>query len=305
MRRFAQIAITALVTWFVVQRAGLSLEEIRTFDVTSWQIRWGWIAASCALLAAGYATTGWLWSLITRDLGGPLLPPAEAIRLFMIANLGRYIPGKVWQIAGLAALARQKGVPGTTAAAAAVLGQGLALAAATVLGLGGIWSLADGAAWRWLVPGGLTVAVVIGLSPPVFRAVSSLWFRVTRTEPPESLESRQAAGWLAIAFANWVMFAVAFWLFVGGLGYDPPIVATATGFAAAYVVGYVFILAPAGIGIRESMLVVFLAPHFGAVAAGAIAAAARLWTTLIEVIPAAVFWGRHVTSAGGTGDIDG
>lgn len=243
--------------------------------------------------------TGWLWSLITRDLGGPLLPPSEAMRLFMIANLGRYVPGKVWQIAGLAALAKQKGVPGATAAAAAVLGHGFALVAATGVGLGGIWTLADGAAWRWIVPVGLVVGLMVGLAPPVFGPVTSLWFRLSKTPPPESLQWNHALRWLLIAFTNWVVFAVAFWLFVSGLGYEAPLIASTTGFAAAYVVGYVFILAPAGIGIREGMLVVFLAPHFGAVAAGAIAAAARLWTTIIEVIPAAVFWGRHVTTVSG------
>lgn len=227
------------------------------------------------------------------------------MRLFMIANLGRYIPGKVWQIAGLAALAKQKGIPGPTAAAAAVLGHGVALVAATAIGLGGIWTVAEGTPWRWAVPVGLAVGVAIGLAPPVFRAATGLWFRVSRTEAPDVLDSRQAVRWLAIAFANWAIFAVAFWLFVEGLGYDAPIVATATGFAAAYVVGYVFILAPAGIGIRESMLVVLLAPHFGAGAAGAIAAAARLWTTIIEVVPAAVFWGRHVATTSGAGDVDG
>jgi len=34
-------------------------------------------------------------------------------------------------------------------------------------------------------------------------------------------------------------------------------------------------------------------------AAGAVAVIARIWTTVVEVIPAAAFWTRHITTADG------
>ena len=73
--------------------------------------------------------------------------------------------------------------------------------------------------------------------------------------------------------------------------------APASAFAAAYVVGYVILFAPAGLGVREGVLVFMLSPHLGAGTAGAVAAIARLWTTLVEIVPAAAFWGRRLTTA--------
>lgn len=248
------------------------------------------------MLLAGFFVTGWLWGRIVEGLGGPRLPPGVAIRLFMIANLGRYVPGKVWQIAGLAALARTRDVPGTTAAAAAILGQGIALASATFVGLGAVWSLADGAGWRWAVPAGLAAGVVLGLLPPVFDALADLWFRFAKTPRPTHLSPAHAFEWLIVGLASWIVYAMAFWMLVRGLGLETALLPTASAFAAAYVLGYVMVFAPAGIGVREGFLVALLSPQVGAAAAGAVAVIARLWTTLIEVLPAAVFWTRHLAT---------
>src|SRR5947199_10307622 len=64
------------------------------------------------------------------------LPFGPAARTWSVANLGRYVPGKVWSVAGLVVLAQQAGVaPGPAAASAFViqavsLGSGVAVVAA-------------------------------------------------------------------------------------------------------------------------------------------------------------------------------
>lgn len=297
--RSAQLVGTILVTWFISTRAGLTIEALRGLDLSTWTLHWPLLVSSSGVLLAGYFMTGYLWGRIVEDLGGPRLPLGVSIRLFMIANMGRYVPGKVWQIAGLAALAKTRGVPGATAVAAAILGQGIALASATFVGLGAAWSLADGAAWRWAVPIGLVGGVVIGLLPPVFDRVSGLWFRLAKTPRPASLRSRDAAGWLVLGLASWTVYAAAFWILVRSVGLEASFLPTGSAFAAAYVLGYVAVFAPAGIGVREGFLVALLSPQTGAAAAGAVAVIARLWTTLIEVIPAAAFWTRHLATAHG------
>jgi hypothetical protein len=67
-------------------------------------------------------------------------------------------------------------------------------------------------------------------------------------------------------------------------------------FAAAYVLGYVMVFAPAGLGPREGFLILFLTPHAGAASAGVVAIVLRIWMTLVEVAAAAVFWLRYVAA---------
>jgi hypothetical protein len=74
-------------------------------------------------------------------------------------------------------------------------------------------------------------------------------------------------------------------------------VPVASAFAAAYVLGYAMIFAPAGLGPREGFLIAFLTPHVGAASAGVIAVVARLWTTVVELLPAGAFWLAHLARA--------
>jgi hypothetical protein len=265
--------------------------------MSAWRMNWGLFAGSCGALLAGYFSTGWLWGRIVADLGGPRLPLSVSVRLFMIANLGRYVPGKVWQIAGLAVLGRSRGVPPATAAAAAVLGQGIALAAALLVGLTAVWPIMGDSPWRWAVPAGVIAASGLALTPPAFRAITGAWFRIAKTDVPAGLTPLTALSWLMVGLGSWVIYASAFWLLVKSLGVSASFLPTASAFAAAYVLGYVALFAPAGIGVREGFLIMLLSPQLGATTAGAIAIFSRLWTTVLEVGPAAAFWAHHVATA--------
>ena len=208
----------------------------------------------------------------------------------MTANLARYIPGKVWQVAGLAVLARREGVGPVTSTAAAVLGQGTALAGAMLVGAGALLSAADPLrSWGWgalvLLGLGLAVASV----PGVLDRAAALWFRMTRTQAPEEglgSGATFAVRWVGLYVVNWIVYAGAFWLLAMSFDVMGTFLQVGAAFAAAYVLGYLAVFAPAGIGIRESFLVAFLAPVVGTGPAGGLAVVSRLWTTAVEVVAA-------------------
>ena len=291
------------MTWFIVDRVGLDWTALQELDPAEWRPNLVVLGAACALLLIAMFMNAVLWARVVADLGGTRIPPSEAIPLFMIANLGRYVPGKVWQIAGLAALARGKGVGPVTATGAAVLGQGLSLLAATAVGLGSFLTGPEQLRpWGFFAAGLLVFVVIVIAIPASFQWGARLWFRVARTEPPQQLASVHGLRWLALYALNWVLLALSFWVLVVSFGVSIGIVPAASAFAAAYVIGYLVILAPAGVGIREGFLLAFLTPHVGAASAGTLAVIARIWTTVVELVPAAVFWVRHV-GASGAGEV--
>ena len=297
-----QLVLTVAVTWFIIDRVGLSFDALGALDADAWVPQPGLFAAASGLLLLAYFVSAGIWGVMVRDLGGPEVPVREAVQLFMIANLGRYVPGKVWQIAGLAALAKGRGVPATTATGAAVLGHGIALVAASTLGLGALLSGPDpyrtwGTIGAVLV-GGLVVVVSI---PAVFSRLARVWFRLTGTEAETVTHPLHGLRWLGLYLLNWLMYVASFWLLTLSLGLDGSMVPLASAFAAAYVLGYVMVFAPAGLGPREGFLIMFLTPHLGAASSGLVAVVARLWMTLVEVTPAGIFWMRHVAKGGSTG----
>jgi hypothetical protein len=293
--RIGQVVLTVLVTWFIVNRVGLGMEQLQGIEASAWIPSPLPLLAASALLLGAYFLSAAIWGEIVHDLGGPRLPIAESVQLFMIANLGRYVPGKVWQMAGLAALAQTRGVPVRTGMGAAVLGQGLALVAAA--GVGTLALLSGPENLRPLgVAGSLGIGIVVVLIgiPRVFNALAVRWFRLARSEFPEGLRSAHGLRWLGLYALNWVMYAVSFWGLCMSFGLEGAILPVSSAFAAAYVLGYLMLFAPAGLGPREGFLIALLTPQFGVASSGMIAIVARLWTTIVEILPAGFFWMRYL-----------
>lgn len=271
---------------------GLTLAELSEWqDVLAPPRMIPFVAATLLLLAA-YALSGLIWGGVVTGLGGPRMSPGDAVSIYMISNMGRYVPGKIWSIAGMAALAKGQGVPVAVSATSAVVLQGVGLLAAGTIGLGA-FAGGSGLIPRWgLVGAGVAAGLLLLVLavPSLFRAAVALWFRIVRTRPPANLASALVLRWLLQVAGAWVAMGASFWIFAASLGMALSPVHAGSAFAAAYVAGYLMLFAPAGVGVREGFLVALLAPALGSGPATVLAIAARLWMTAAEVIPAAVLW---------------
>lgn len=311
--RTVQWGLTALVTLFILRRIGLDLSSLGRMEVPAWDPSPLALTASVVVLALGYGVSASLWGAMVRELGGPTLARSTTIPLFLVANLGRYVPGKVLQIAGLTWLARRHGVSAPVAAGAAVLGQGVALLGATIVGLAAFFSPAldpDLRLWGWLGLAAVALFLLGSGIPPVADWIRSTWFRLAGSAPPDpSTVPGTGRGfgvrWTVLYTLNWSLYAVAFWLLFLGLAGWQPFLFVGPAFAAAYVGGYLALFAPAGLGVREGLLAAFLAPVLAPQAALALAVAARLWTTAVEVVPAGLLARKVLRPRTSSGVSDG
>jgi len=281
-----QLLVTVAVTVFLVRRLGVGLDDVRTLDPRWWRPDPTMLAAASIVLFGGFVLSAALWARMASEFGGPRVSVGRATSLFMTANLGRYVPGKVWQILGLAYLSRSEGIGGVTAGTAAALGQVFALSGAAVIGAG---VLVGSPRYAWVALTSVVLLVVIAAAwawGPVRRRALRFLSRWTGVAESEfHVGPGFGVRWAILYTVNWGIYAASFWLFVRC--YEPSIGFAQVGppFAAAYLLGYLFLPAPAGLGVREAVLVTFLAPALGA-GAVAIAVTARLWMTVVEVVPA-------------------
>jgi hypothetical protein len=300
-----QIFLTVLVTWFLLKAVGLRMEGVAALDPDLWRPDWGWLSLASLLLLVAYLYGATLWGVMVRELGGPRVPTLASCRVFFTANLGRYLPGKVWQLAGLAYLARREGVESSVGVAAALLGQALALAGATLVGLRillqGGWGPQLGGGW---VVGAVVVGIAGLLVPGVLDGTLRLWFRLAKGSMPTGWKAPKSFGvrWASLYAVGWIGQGTAFWILARSFGLELDLMWGVSAFAAAYLLGYVAVFAPAGLGVREGFLILFLTPVVGAGVAP-LAIIARLWTTLVELLPAMVLSGGYVrkTGKGGSG----
>jgi hypothetical protein len=249
---------------------------------------WWLVIGSAGWVAASYIVLIETWRQIVVAWGGHLSWPTAA-RIWFISNLGRYVPGKVWQIGAMGALAQEAGVSSVAAIGSALVVNLVNLFAGLLVVAVAGSRLVTGYGPAFVIALVAFCVLVIG-SPWVLPPLARLANKLTgRNIPIPAIPP------LAIIFAvagcslAWNLYGIAFHdltvaLFGGAAG--RPTYYTAV-FTLSYLVGYIFLFAPGGIGVRESSLVALLAAaglETGAQAT-ALAIASRLWLTVAEATP--------------------
>jgi hypothetical protein len=214
------------------------------------------------LAAAGTAAGGLIWLTILEFLG--LRTQRRWAGLFFQAQLGKYIPGSVWQYASRAAVARTNGIP--------VRAVGISLPVEFV-------AAGSGA--------GLTAAFLVGWwGAAVVAGAGMLLVAALRLAPHGRPAVRATVAATVLYLPVWLLLGGSFWLCARGLlavpGRDLALYIGA--FAVAWLAGLVAVYAPGGIGVREAVLVALLSSRIGAADALVVAAVSRLILILVDVL---------------------
>nr|WP_246421878.1 lysylphosphatidylglycerol synthase domain-containing protein [Nocardiopsis mwathae] len=251
----------------------------------------GFVAASVAAALAGLGAQMMAWRAILADLGSPL-PVGAAARVMFVGQLGKYLPGSVWAFVAQVELARdrdvarQRGYTATVLAVVVTLTVNLAVAAATLP------FAAQDAAVRWWWVLACAPVLLAALHPRVVTRAIHTALRLTRRSrdvpdgEPERVSGRgmaAAVGWSVLA---WVPLALHIWVLVLGAGGHGPtaLPAAAGAYALAWTLGVLFVIAPAGIGVRELVMVVALSPVLSPGSALVVAALSRLVMTVADIV---------------------
>ena len=225
---------------------------------------------------------------------GARVPFGDASRVWFVSNLGKYVPGKVWQLSAMTVMLREHGISTLVAGAAAVVvtlgnvGAGFALA----VGFGGARVL--GQAYFATLVGLLVVGAALVLMPvlsPVAVHLLARWrgreYASLRVPPAASLWAFLGCG------LGWVMSGLAFRWFALGMVGDAsrsPFLWIAA-YSGSYLLGYIAVFAPGGLGVRELALATAL-PALGLASptdAAVLTLASRLWLTVLEVLPGVLY----------------
>ena len=284
-----QLVIGALVVGLAVRSILLNWQSLRTQPI-EWRLSTGWIAASVMIVFTAYAVLIEAWRRLVLSMGEKL-EFFQAVRIWFLASLGKYVPGKVWAVAGAAILAQRAGVDPSAAVAAALVLQALALAsgavAVAVTARDAFQAVGQGVVPVAIAVVGLAVAGIFALgSQPILdrlnRVLPASLPRL-RAIPPRML----AAAFAANVFA-WGAYGLALTFLARGLlpNLELGVLQAIGVFTCSYLVGFIALFAPGGLGPRESVFLLMLAGDLGLKPAAALAVASRLLLTGTEVLPA-------------------
>lgn len=272
-------------------------------DLSRVSVRIAWVPLVLASIVWAIAFGGLviLWS---RSLAwwSTSMRPVAALRVFFLSNLARYVPGGVWQFAGLAAMSATEGVSPVAATAAVLFQQAalLATGAALALALSPIaletylsrWGIALPSLATRLTLAAAIVVILIAVLPPLLRPLRRIIERrISDVRAIPHVTALQVAGYIAATIAGWVGYGASFALFARAVLPDTALAPLTAGaiYVAAYVAGIIVVILPGGIGVREGVLVAALTPLIGVDRALYLAITSRLWLVALEVLGALAF----------------
>ncbi len=278
------VAIVLAMALFAQRQGSEVLDVLRNVEI--------WPLLASFLLATTHLTLITLIWIQVLGVEARTLPARTSAGLFLVSQMGKYIPGSVWPIVVQMQVAGAYGVTRAAVARAFAVNLGLAItsASAVILGLSPLIGLPAGLRGGPVLLSGVLVGagIVLVLTASAvhgrFRAIMQVFVRTT----PQVLVSGTA-----LQLVAWTAMGGHLYLLMRAVGFDDDLLfaRSVSGFALAFLAGLVVIMAPAGAGVREGVLVLLLAPASTDVPA--VAAAALLSRLLLTITDASAFGIGH------------
>lgn len=288
LKRALQALVVASILYAVLRPLVAGWRELTP---ALWPRFWGAFVLASVLLLGCFLGAALIWWMIASRLAGTHLRVQTGLRVWFLANMGRYLPGKVWTLAGVAYLGRQAGLPPVACSSAMILSQALAVLSGLTLGLATLPSSLPlpPLLTRW----GPILAILFlpFLSPQLLETVINRGLAMLRRPPIRvPFRFRELLGWFFLTGLLWVAYGVAFFLFIRTFHPAPaasllPVIGV---YCTGYVVGFLALFSPAGLGVREGFFALLLSPLVPPATASLVALASRLWLTIMELFPVGV-----------------
>jgi uncharacterized membrane protein YbhN (UPF0104 family) len=279
LRPVVGVLIIAAVGYAVVSQ----WSEVRT-AITG--MAWESVVLAAGAVVLGTVAGVMSWRALLAEEGHPL-SVTDAGRVFLVGQLGKYLPGSVWSMVVQMELAARLGVPRARTFTATLCWVGLSLSSALTVGLVGLPVIAEAdTPLLWTLVALLPVALVCSLPKVLTRIVDLILKALRKRALPHEFTWRgvlHAFGWLLV---TWFCYGVHLWLLANSLGAPgfTGFLRCFGGFALALGAGIVFLVAPSGAGAREILIVAALAGVMSKGEALGVAVVSRMLFTVVDVL---------------------
>lgn len=289
----ARIALAVLVLGAVVWAVARNGAQVSA-DIRRVRLRDLALAGLLICLAPVFTMLG--WRRLLADLGSSLhVAPAGGV--FYVGQLGKYLPGSVWSIVAQAEMGTRLNIPRRRSAVVGLITVGLAAICGIIVGVPAIPPLVSrgSATTGWVVL--LTVPLLaIVFWPPLLNWGIALGLRLLRREPLEHrLSGRAVFASSAYFVGAWLASGLHVLVLAHAVSDRPVdagrfVTACVAGFALASATSMFAVILPAGLGMREGIMVLLLSPLITTSGATAVVVLARFLTVMSDALFALGGW---------------
>jgi hypothetical protein len=252
-------------------------------------VRWHYLLPAALLYLAAHTCWGTFWVQLLRNQRQPV-PWATGVRAYFLSQFGKYVPGKAWVIVIRVAMLERVGASRLLVALTATYETLTSMAAGALMGVALLPWAAEG---ETFVSGQTSLIAGVAALPIGLWLLNRLIVRIARQRRPPDAPPLRAVPVLLLfqglmqACGAWLLLGLSLWLTVQAFTPEPTpldlptlLGCTAT-VALSYVVGFVVLVAPGGVGAREFVLQELLTRQLQPVLAGDAAAGLAVVVTLV------------------------
>ncbi|TQM97713.1 hypothetical protein FB476_2636 [Ornithinimicrobium humiphilum] len=254
-RGFVVAAVAAAVVAVVLEREAVG-EALRT-------VSWSYVALALLLSVVNVLLAALSWRSVSAGLGAPL-GKRDASVVYLVGQVGKYLPGGVWNLLASAELGSDRGIARRRTVGTMLLA---ALLSAVVAGATALATLPGVPGTRleaWWWPALLAPVALLLVHPAVLNRILVTVLHLTRQTPlEERIGGRAVAAATLWSIASWVVVGLQVLVLALAVGAEPGVDLlrlTTGGYALAWLVGTALVFLPAGVGARETVLALALAP---------------------------------------------
>jgi uncharacterized membrane protein YbhN (UPF0104 family) len=280
------VVVAAICVVFVGRELAQSWDEARAAIEDARPL---WLAAGVALAVTGMLVVAMAWRRVLGLVGVEAEVP-RVVGWYFVGEIGKYVPGGLWPIVGRGELAVRGGVDRSAAYSSVALSLGM-LYLANLFGVVTLlpWALAaeDDASTSALWVLALLPFGVAALHHGVLEWARTTVQRLARREITVLVPRwGQSLGTMALYLPAWACIGTATWCLARAVDPSAPFAPVAFAACLSWVVGFVIIPVPGGVGVREATFIAAcgLSPGVAAV----VAVLARLCFVLVDTLGAAI-----------------
>jgi len=243
-----------------------------------------YLALSFSLIPVWFSIMCYIWKDLLREMGYRI-SQIDAMRIIGLSMFGKYIPGKLWFTLGRAVLAERLGVPKKLTFTTIILETYFLLLTGAGFFVFLLFSLPTKPSYYTSL---FVVALILlfPLSlPSVFKRILNFLLKLLKKDSLEiNLSIFYVVKIMFLYIIVWVISGIEFYLLFrsfSSLPLDPMIGISI--YPAAWIIGFVVIIMPAGLGFREGVMFFFLSQKVPSETAVVMTLLSRIQITIGEL----------------------
>ncbi|OGC76441.1 MAG: hypothetical protein A2145_03980 [candidate division Zixibacteria bacterium RBG_16_40_9] len=295
LKTFFSYLVVIIIFLFLFKNLYVNWKQIPWQNI---KFNYFFLLSSIILLFINFFLGSYSWFLIMRNMKEKL-SFKKSMKIIAKSQLAKYIPGGIWQTLGRVYLMERENISKTKVLIGSLVEIQFVVFTALIF-----YFLIFFSGWRpkflaqvyqdyKIISLILVLVLLVSFHPKFIKGLVGFLGRVFKMSTYEiNLKWKDVFLLLGVFFSAWVIQGTAFFLLLNSI-YKTPLnffIAIVGSHIISWIMGFLVLFAPGGMGVREGVLAVLLKTFLPLPIALGISLLSRVWTVVCEVILALIVW---------------